>query len=102
MNDLASIEALLAAATAPKIWLAAAITLAFAAFGRLVHGVTTSGAYAGAIVCFALLIGAGWAGFAGLCAVFVLTWAATLRKSPPITQPLLQPVLSLRPRRQRC
>jgi uncharacterized protein (TIGR00297 family) len=28
-------------------------------------------------VCFALLAGAGWAGFAGLCTVFGLTWAAT-------------------------
>jgi uncharacterized protein (TIGR00297 family) len=77
MNDLASLEALVAAATAPKTWLAEAITLAFAALGRLVHGVTTSGAVAGGVVCFALFIGAGWGGFAGLCAVFVLTWAAT-------------------------
>jgi uncharacterized protein (TIGR00297 family) len=77
MNDLASIVVIGAAVSAPKLWLAAAITLAFAAFGRLVRGVTTSGAVAGAIVCFALLMGAGWAGFGALCAVFALTWAAT-------------------------
>jgi uncharacterized protein (TIGR00297 family) len=55
----------------------ALVTLAFAAFGWAARGVTRSGAAAGAVVCFALLAGAGWAGFAGLCAVFALTWAAT-------------------------
>jgi uncharacterized protein (TIGR00297 family) len=55
----------------------AVITLAFAAFGWAVRGVTRAGAFAGAVVCFALLAGAGWAGFAGLCTVFALTWAAT-------------------------
>jgi uncharacterized protein (TIGR00297 family) len=39
--------------------------------------VTRSGAVAGGIVCFTLLAGARWAGFAGLCTVFGLTWAAT-------------------------
>ncbi|PYV83809.1 MAG: hypothetical protein DMG93_07275 [Acidobacteria bacterium] len=77
MNDLACMATLLAAVPVPKIWLVAVITLVFAVFGRLVHGVTTSGAVAGGVVCFALFLGAGWGGFSGLCAVFVLTWAAT-------------------------
>lgn len=55
----------------------AAISVAFAGFGRLVRGVTTGGAFAGAIVCFALLCGAGISGFAALLTVFVLTWAST-------------------------
>ena len=77
MNDLACMATFLAAVPVPKIWLVAVITLVFAVFGRLVHGVTTSGAVAGGVVCFALFLGAGWGGFSGLCAVFVLTWAAT-------------------------
>jgi uncharacterized protein (TIGR00297 family) len=60
-----------------RLGLFAVITLAFAAFGWVVRGVTRSGAISGGIVCFALLAGAGWAGFAGLCTVFGLTWAAT-------------------------
>jgi len=74
---LAFIAVLAGTAPAPKMWLAAVITLAFAGFGRLVHGVTSSGAVAGGVVCFALFLGGGWSGFAGLCAVFALTWAAT-------------------------
>lgn len=77
MNNLAFVEVLAVTAPAPKMWLATAITLVFAGFGRLVQGVTTSGAVAGGVVCFALFLGAGWGGFAGLCAVFVLTLAAT-------------------------
>jgi len=65
------------ALVAPKLWVAGAITLAFAGFGRLVRGVTSSGAVAGAAVCLGLFAGSGWAGFVGLCAVFFLTWAAT-------------------------
>ena len=60
-----------------RLGLFALVTLAFAAFGWAVRGVTRSGAMAGAVVCFALLAGSGWAGFAGLCTVFALTWAAT-------------------------
>jgi uncharacterized protein (TIGR00297 family) len=71
------IAALIINAGAARLGLFAVITLAFAAFGWAVRGVTRSGALAGAIVCFALLAGAGWTGFAGLCTVFTLTWAAT-------------------------
>lgn len=77
MNGLTNAVAVSIASDSPKLWLAAVVTLLFAALGRLVRGVTTSGAVAGAMVCFALLIGAGWGGFAALCTVFVVTWAAT-------------------------
>lgn len=60
-----------------KIAVFAALTLLFAALGRVVRGVTTGGAVAGAAVCFALLWVVGLAGFAGLLTVFVLTWVAT-------------------------
>lgn len=60
-----------------KIWLAASVTLVFAAFGWAVRGVTVSGALAGASICFVLFLSTGWGGFAGLCAVFLLTWTAT-------------------------
>ncbi len=62
---------------AGKLWAFAALSLLFAALGRIVRGVTTSGALAGALVCFALLMGAGLAGFVTLLAVFLLTWVTT-------------------------
>lgn len=62
---------------AGKITAFAGLTLVFATLGRVVRGVTTGGAVAGAAVCFALLWAAGPAGFAGLLTVFVLTWVAT-------------------------
>ncbi len=62
---------------AEKVAAFAALTLLFAALGRVVRGVTTGGAVAGAAICFALLWVAGLAGFAGLLTVFVLTWIAT-------------------------
>lgn len=60
-----------------KVAAFAALTLVFAVLGRVVRGVTTGGAVAGAAVCFALLWVAGLAGFAALLTVFVLTWIAT-------------------------
>lgn len=77
MKDLSDSSALVVAASAANLGLFAGTTLVFAAFGRLVRGVTNSGAVAGAIVCFALLTGTGWNGFAALCTVFLVTWIAT-------------------------
>ena len=77
MNSLQIISVSVAHLGSPNWWLAVAITLLFAAFGRLVRGVTSSGAIAGGLVCLALISGAGWGGFVALCAVFVLTWTAT-------------------------
>ena len=62
---------------AGKLWIPALISLIFAGFGRLVRGVTTSGAVAGSVVCFALLVGAGPHGFIALLVVFLLTWVST-------------------------
>lgn len=59
------------------IWTAAAVTLVFAAFARLVRGVSLSGTAAGAVVCFVLYVSAGPGAFAVLVLVFVLTWLAT-------------------------
>jgi uncharacterized protein (TIGR00297 family) len=52
-------------------------TVGFAAAARLLRGVTTAGGVAGGAVCFLLMLAAGWGGFAALCTVFVMTWAAT-------------------------
>jgi len=53
------------------------VTLAFAVLARTLRGVNTSGALAGAAVCFLLYASAGARAFIVLVAVFVLTWAAT-------------------------
>jgi len=53
------------------------ITATFAAFAYLLRGVSRSGAIAGAVVCFALVAGAGPGGFAALLSLFVVTWLAT-------------------------
>lgn len=62
---------------AGRVWPVLAVTTVFAFLGWAVRGVNFSGALAGAGVCFALSLSVGWGGFAGLCAVFLLTWAAT-------------------------
>lgn len=77
MHRLAYISWVLPIQTIGKFWVPALISLIFAAFGRAVRGVTTSGAIAGAMVCLALLLAAGPRGFAALFVVFLLTWAAT-------------------------
>jgi uncharacterized protein (TIGR00297 family) len=61
----------------PQIWIFAALTLVFAAIGWAVRGVTTGGAVAGGVVCFAILLGSGVGGFSALLVVFLLTWTAT-------------------------
>jgi uncharacterized protein (TIGR00297 family) len=58
-------------------WAAAIVTLIFAVLGRFVHGVTVSGAIAGAIVSFALYAAAGPGAFLALVFVFAITWLAT-------------------------
>ena len=72
---------ILAEATSPllagRVWPVLAVTVVFASLGRAVRGVSVSGALAGAGICFVLSLAVGWGGFAGLCAVFLLTWAAT-------------------------
>ena len=53
------------------------VTLAFATVAWWIHGVDHSGAIAGGVICFVLLVGAGPGAFVGLVAVFVLAWAST-------------------------
>jgi len=77
MNNLADFAWIHSAQPAAKFWILALISLVFGVFGRAVRGVTTSGALAGAGVCFALLLAAGQAGFAALLIVFLLTWTST-------------------------
>jgi uncharacterized protein (TIGR00297 family) len=57
--------------------LSAVVTLAFAAAARLLRGVSTSGAIAGALVCFLVCAGAGFGAFAALVTVFLLAWLTT-------------------------
>jgi uncharacterized protein (TIGR00297 family) len=59
------------------MWTAAVVTLAFTALARWMRGVSTSGAWAGAVVCFLIYVGGGWRAFCPLVAVFLLTWVAT-------------------------
>jgi uncharacterized protein (TIGR00297 family) len=59
------------------LWAALILTLPFAALARWIRGVSSSGAIAGAAVCFVLYVGAGSGAFAALVAVFALTWIST-------------------------
>jgi uncharacterized protein (TIGR00297 family) len=77
MSYLPSYPGLVLVHPAGKVAAFAALTLVFSVLGRVVRGVTTGGAIAGAAVCFALLWVAGLAGFDSLLTVFVLTWFAT-------------------------
>jgi uncharacterized protein (TIGR00297 family) len=77
MNDLSFLGDLMRGFDSRNWLLVSGVTLVFAGLGRAVRGVTSSGAIAGALVCFALVAGAGWAGLAALCVVFWLTWIST-------------------------
>ena len=77
MNDLLYFLSALLLVNVGNWWLAALISAVFALFGRAVRGVTRSGAATGAVICLALILGAGWGGLGALAAVFLLTWAAT-------------------------
>src|SRR5512144_1688362 len=63
--------------SAPRFALILVITVAFAALGHAVRGVSRSGAVAGAVICFALLASVGPGAFGMLLAVFGVTWIAT-------------------------
>ena len=60
-----------------RLLTAALVTIAFAVLARAIRGVTTSGAIAGALVCFLLYSIAGPGAFAALVSVFVLAWITT-------------------------
>jgi uncharacterized protein (TIGR00297 family) len=65
------------AAAPVRLGAVCAVTVAFAALGYLIRGVSRSGAVAGAVICFALFAAAGPGAFAALFAVFAVTWLAT-------------------------
>jgi uncharacterized protein (TIGR00297 family) len=65
------------ASTPLRFAIAAAVTLAFAWLARRIRGVSNSGAIAGGVVCFLLLVCVGPAGFLALFSLFVVTWIAT-------------------------
>jgi uncharacterized protein (TIGR00297 family) len=75
--DLMQIEPGWWGATVTRVGAILALTVVFAALGHLVRGVSRSGAIAGGLVCFALLVSVGPSAFAGLLVVFAVTWAAT-------------------------
>ena len=59
------------------IWPALAVTIAFTTVARYIHGVSRSGALAGALVCFLLYACAGPGTIVALLSVFILAWATT-------------------------
>lgn len=77
MSDLQTFIASPALPAGAQITAFGLTTLGFAAAARIVRGVTTAGAVAGGAVCFLLMLAACWGGFAAVCTVFVMTWAAT-------------------------
>ena len=62
---------------ASRLWIVIGVTLVFAAGARLVRGVSTTGAGAGAVVAFLLFATIGPGAFLALVSVFVLAWATT-------------------------
>lgn len=65
------------AGTPVRLGVTSAVTVAFAAAGHMMRGVTRSGATAGAIVCFVLLASVGPGSFLALLALFIVTWITT-------------------------
>jgi uncharacterized protein (TIGR00297 family) len=78
VSDLArTAETLAAIGSVRPLWSALIVTLVFTTLARWVRGVNSSGAVAGAAVCFVLYAGAGPGAFAALVSVFALTWIST-------------------------
>ncbi|MGA7685308.1 MAG: DUF92 domain-containing protein [Terriglobales bacterium] len=65
------------ASTPERLAVAAAVTVSFALLARALRGVSSSGAWAGGVACFALFAGAGPGAFAALGALFAMTWLST-------------------------
>jgi uncharacterized protein (TIGR00297 family) len=63
--------------SAPRWALIVAVTIVFSGLGRLVRGVSNTGAIAGGAVCLALFASVGPGAFTALLAVFAVTWLAT-------------------------
>jgi uncharacterized protein (TIGR00297 family) len=74
---LASIVATWWTTTPTRFGVAVGVTVAFSIAGRLIRGVSGSGAIAGGVICFLLLACAGPGAFLALFSLFVVTWIAT-------------------------
>ena len=78
MNHLATASRVFVAAVITNQWLPAAlVTSFFTVFAWVLRGVTSSGAVAGAVVCFILYLSGGPGAFAALVAVFLIAVIAT-------------------------
>jgi len=76
-NGLHLVSASLMTPAMPTVLHAAIVTIVFAAIARLLNGVTTPGALAGALVSFAIYASAGPGAFAALVSVFVIAIVTT-------------------------
>ena len=63
--------------TSDRLVIGCVLTLLFAVLARILRGVTTGGALAGAVSCFVLYLGGGPGAFAALITVFGLAWITT-------------------------
>ena len=63
--------------TSDRLVIGCVLTLLFAVLARILRGVTTGGALAGAVSCFVLYLGGGPGAFAALVTVFGLAWMTT-------------------------
>ena len=63
--------------TSDRLIIGCLLTLLFAVLARMLRGVTTGGALAGAISCYVLYLGGGRGAFAALVTVFGLAWITT-------------------------
>ena len=77
MSDWSQIALMLWEIRPRDLWAGIGVTLAFTVLGRLVRGVSYSGAVAGAVICFVLFISAGPGAFVALVSVFIVTWVST-------------------------
>jgi uncharacterized protein (TIGR00297 family) len=77
MHDLSAIAVWMFRFASLRVAIALLATLVFTGFARWLRGVSWSGAWTGAVVCFLLYASVGRGAFAALISLFILTWTAT-------------------------
>jgi uncharacterized protein (TIGR00297 family) len=77
MHDLCAIAVWVFRFASLRVAIAFLATLVFTGFARWLRGVSWSGAWAGAAVCFLLYASVGGGAFTALISLFILTWTAT-------------------------
>jgi uncharacterized protein (TIGR00297 family) len=77
MHDLSPIAVWISRFATLRVAIALLATLVFTSCARWLRGVSGSGAWAGAVVCFLLYTSVGRGAFAALISLFILTWTAT-------------------------